>query len=48
MNSGRGTIGRLMNDSSVYVEADSLVKELRGLVADVKKNPKRYISLEIF
>lgn len=48
LNSGRGTFGRMMNDSSMYVEADSLVRELRGLVADVKKNPKRYISLEIF
>jgi phospholipid/cholesterol/gamma-HCH transport system substrate-binding protein len=48
VNNGRGTIGRMVNDSSVYVEADSLVRELRGLVADVKKNPKKYISLEIF
>lgn len=48
VNNGRGTMGRMVNDSSVYVEADSLVRELRGLVADVKKNPKKYISLEIF
>jgi phospholipid/cholesterol/gamma-HCH transport system substrate-binding protein len=38
----------MVNDSSFYVESDSLVRELRGLVADVKKNPKKYINLEIF
>jgi phospholipid/cholesterol/gamma-HCH transport system substrate-binding protein len=48
VNSGRGTLGRMVNDSSFYVESDSLVRELRGLVADVKKNPKKYINLEIF
>lgn len=48
INNGRGTLGLMVNDSSVYVGTDSLVKELRGLVSDVKKNPKKYISLEIF
>ena len=48
INNGRGTLARMVNDSSVYVESDSLVRELRGLIADVKKNPKKYVSLEIF
>ena len=48
INSGRGTLGRMVNDSSFYLQTDSLARELRGLVADVKKNPKKYINLEIF
>jgi phospholipid/cholesterol/gamma-HCH transport system substrate-binding protein len=48
INSGRGSLGRMVNDSSFYLQTDSLARELRGLVADVKKNPKKYINLEIF
>jgi phospholipid/cholesterol/gamma-HCH transport system substrate-binding protein len=48
INSGHGTIGRLVNDSSLYVSGDSLVTALRGLVADVRANPKRYFGLRIF
>lgn len=48
VNAGRGSLGRMVNDSSFYIQTDSLARELRGLVADVKKNPKKYINLEIF
>jgi phospholipid/cholesterol/gamma-HCH transport system substrate-binding protein len=48
INAGHGTIGRLVNDSSLYVGGDSLVTALRGLIADVRANPKRYFGLRIF
>lgn len=48
VNAGRGTLGRMVNDSSFYIQTDSLARDLRGLVADVKQNPKKYISLKIF
>jgi phospholipid/cholesterol/gamma-HCH transport system substrate-binding protein len=48
VNAGHGTIGRLVNDSSLYVSTDSLVTALRGLIADVRANPKRYFGLKIF
>ena len=48
VNSGQGTLGQLINDPRLYQHGDSLVNELRALVEDIKKNPKRYISLRVF
>ena len=48
VDEGRGTVGRLVNDPALYVGTDSLVMELRALVADIKKNPKRYVNVKIF
>lgn len=48
VNGGQGTLGRLLNDSSLYAGSDSLVVALRGLVTDIRANPKRYFNLRIF
>ena len=48
INSGQGTLGLLVNDSSLYIGSDSLVMQLRGLVTDIKANPKRYLSVRLF
>ena len=48
VNAGQGTAGLLVNDPALYRNADSLVTDLRALVADVKAHPKRYISLKVF
>ena len=48
INRGQGSLGMLVNDSSLYVSSDSLVTALRGLVLDVRTNPKRYFSLRVF
>jgi len=48
VNSGQGSLGLLVNDAALYRNTDSLVAELRALVADVKKNPKRYINVKVF
>jgi len=48
INGGQGTLGRMLNDPHLYHNSDSLVMELRSLVADIKKNPKRYINLRVF
>jgi phospholipid/cholesterol/gamma-HCH transport system substrate-binding protein len=45
---GEGTLGLLLNDPSFYRNSDSLVVDLRALLADFRKNPKRYINLSIF
>jgi len=47
-NSRDGTMGLMINDPSLYQQSDSLVRELRTLVADMKKNPKRYINVRVF
>ena len=48
VNSGQGSLGLMVNDPQLYRNSDSLVTELRALVTDVKKNPKRYINVRIF
>lgn len=48
INTGQGSLGRLVNDSSLYVGSDSLVTALRGLVADVRANPKKFFTMSIF
>jgi phospholipid/cholesterol/gamma-HCH transport system substrate-binding protein len=48
VNGSRGTLGMLVNDPALYQQSDSLVRELRLLVADLKKNPKRYFNVRVF
>ena len=45
---GDGTLGKLVNDPKLYEDARASVANLNLLIADIKKNPKKYISLHIF
>lgn len=45
---GQGTLGLLVNDPRLYQNTDSLLSELRALLADVKRQPKRYFGVKIF
>lgn len=47
-NSRDGSLGLMMNDPALYQQSDSLVRELRALIADVKKNPRRYLTMRVF
>ena len=48
VNSGPGSLGKLMNDPALYNDVRSLVTRLDSLTADFKKNPRKYIKLSIF
>lgn len=48
MQSGNGTIGKLMTDSLLYTDVRRLVQQTDSLMADFKKNPRKYINLRIF
>jgi phospholipid/cholesterol/gamma-HCH transport system substrate-binding protein len=48
INTGQGSVGLLVNDPTLYRHSDSLVVELRALIADFKANPKKYVNLRIF
>jgi len=48
IDSGRGTLGRLVNDSSLYVQLNQTVREMGQLAADIRERPQRYISIRIF
>ena len=48
VNRGDGTLGRLVNDPKLYEDAKASVTELKALIEDIKKNPKKYINLKVF
>ena len=45
---GDGTLGKLLNDPGLYYDLRRLTTRLDSLTLDFKKNPRRYINLEIF
>ncbi len=48
INAGQGSLGLFVNDPSMYRRSDSLLVQLRALIADVQANPKRYLSVKLF
>ena len=48
INKAEGTIGKLLKEDSLYVNANKITKDLDSLLADFRKNPKRYIHLSLF
>ncbi|NJX17638.1 MCE family protein, partial [Tamlana crocina] len=48
LNSGSGTIGKLINDPQVYINLEQATRQLDELIQDVKLNPKRYVHFSIF
>lgn len=45
---GNGTLGLLATDSTLYRETTATVKELRGLLADIQANPRKYFKFSVF
>jgi phospholipid/cholesterol/gamma-HCH transport system substrate-binding protein len=48
IHSGSGSLGLMINDPTLYRNADSVLRQLSVLLADVQKNPRRYINFRIF
>lgn len=48
LNSGDGTVGKLINNPSVYNNLERATEQLDELIQDVKLNPKRYVHFSIF
>ena len=47
-DSGNGNAAKLLNDDTLYRNMLSTVARFDSLLADIKKNPRRYINLSIF
>jgi phospholipid/cholesterol/gamma-HCH transport system substrate-binding protein len=48
VDSGPGSIAKLVNDPGAYNDVRALLQRMDSLLADIKKNPKRYINVKIF
>jgi phospholipid/cholesterol/gamma-HCH transport system substrate-binding protein len=48
IDSGNGTLGRLVNDTSMYYEMNHTLREMRALATDIRERPSRYINVRIF
>lgn len=48
INSGKGTLGKLVKDESLYSNLTNASKELEELLRDMKLHPKRYVHFSLF
>ncbi len=48
INEGKGSIGLLINNDSLYYKLQSSSENLDRLLIDMKKNPERYVKFSIF
>ncbi len=47
LNEGEGTAGQLLKDKRLYENMNGAVTDLRTLVAEIKKDPKKYLNMKI-
>ncbi|MBX2953342.1 MAG: MCE family protein [Leadbetterella sp.] len=48
INSGKGTIGKLTSNDSLYMNLNNTAESLNKLMVDLKANPKRYVHFSLF
>ena len=48
LNSGEGTMGKLMNDEALYANLTAASANLSTLLADLQAYPKRYVHFSLF
>ena len=47
LNAGQGTLGQLMVNPQLYDSATGVSRELNSLLADVHKNPKKFLTIRL-
>lgn len=48
LKDSEGTVGRLINDKSIYNNLENATEKLNILIEDIKLNPDRYINFSVF
>ena len=48
VQSGNGSLGKLMKDEELYNNLEKTSKNLNELILDLKANPKKYINISVF
>ena len=47
LNAGQGTAGQLLRDRQLYENMNRAVTELRDLLADIRKDPKKFLRVSV-
>ncbi len=47
LNDGQGTAGQLLHDKQLYENMNQTVAEMRGLIAEIRKDPKKYLNVKV-
>ncbi len=48
VQSGKGTLGKMMKDEALYSHLNKTTKELELLLQDLRLNPTRYVNVSVF
>ncbi len=48
MDSGQGSFGKAVSDSSLYLQMHATLKSMQALLDDVRAHPERYIRIKVF
>lgn len=47
LTAGQGTAGQLLHDKQLYDNMNSAAGELRGLIAEIRRDPKKYLNVKV-
>ena len=47
LDTGEGTVGQLLQDKQLYENMNGAASELRALIGDIRKDPKKYLNVKV-
>jgi phospholipid/cholesterol/gamma-HCH transport system substrate-binding protein len=47
LNNGEGTAGQLLKDKQLYENMNGAVGDLRALIADIRKDPRKFLNVKV-
>ena len=47
LNDGQGTAGQLLHDKQLYENMNQAMSEVKALIAEIKKDPKKYLNVKV-
>ena len=47
LSDGQGTAGQLLHDKQLYENMNQTVSEVRSLIGDIRKDPKKYLNVKV-
>lgn len=47
LDTGEGTVGQLLRDKQLYENMNGAATELRELIGDIRKDPKKYLNVKV-